>query len=632
MAIVNYLSVDFEASPRIIWIDTTASQSISAQNLVDTCMHLCALPANMDDAILLESSGKEYLVADGSVKVGLTITLNNAKIAFRSLGGPLWILCSIEGGNVVAVENVYNDPRIYIPVVHPTPFITIERVSSSSATLSDLDAIQYSSYGGGVSLDIINGQPGTVYPVGNQEFPSNNLADSVIIADTKGFKTIFVRESMSMDSGTDVSNFTLVGRSHVLTVLTIEDSLICPGLTIKNCNVTGILDGGTHIYQCSVGDLNYVNGNIYESGLYGLVTLGGNEEAVIANCFTVDQDSPLIIDMGGSGQDLALPNYSGIVTIKNLDSTSEEIGVGLNSGMVILDETLSAGSIIVSGVGILQDNSTGSAIVNTDGLMSKQTISEAVYDEIGTEIQYASYNGGVTIDVENGVSGTDYNIGTPGNPSSNIPEAVIIARNNGFNKLYINGNITFGAGDIHDNFEVYGAQATHTSITIDSTASVTGSLFYDAVISGVLDGNSTFERCYIGDLEYLSGRIYLCTLVGTIILSGTSNVRIINCFDGLPGADSPVIDCGGAGRGLNIEGYTGGIRIKNKTGSDEASILIKNGNVILDNTVTNGNITVSGIGILENNASGSAKVYDHIIDKTILDNIDKKTKLIPGLM
>jgi hypothetical protein len=135
MSIVNYLSVDFDVSPRIIWIDTTSSTSISVQNLIDTCMHISALAANMDDAILLESSGKEYLVADGSVKVGLTVTLNNAKIAFKSLGGSDWILCSIEGGNVVAVEDIYTSPRVYIPVVHPTAFITVERVSSSSATL-----------------------------------------------------------------------------------------------------------------------------------------------------------------------------------------------------------------------------------------------------------------------------------------------------------------------------------------------------------------------------------------------------------------------------------------------------------------------------------------------------------------
>jgi hypothetical protein len=61
MGVVNYLSVDFDVSPRIIWIDTTLSTSISVQNLIDTCSHMSASAANMDDAVLLESSGKEYL-------------------------------------------------------------------------------------------------------------------------------------------------------------------------------------------------------------------------------------------------------------------------------------------------------------------------------------------------------------------------------------------------------------------------------------------------------------------------------------------------------------------------------------------------------------------------------------------
>jgi hypothetical protein len=70
----------WELSPRIIQIDAP-STSISIQDLIDTCSHLCSQPANIDDDVLLESSGKEYLIEDGSVKVGLTVTLNNAKIA-----------------------------------------------------------------------------------------------------------------------------------------------------------------------------------------------------------------------------------------------------------------------------------------------------------------------------------------------------------------------------------------------------------------------------------------------------------------------------------------------------------------------------------------------------------------------
>ncbi len=380
MAIRNYVSVDFTVSPRIIWIDTTSSTSISVQDLIDTCMTISAQAANMDDAILLISSGKEFLTADGSVKVGLTVTLNNAKIGFVSLGGPAWILCSIEGGNVVAVEDIAADPRVYTDVVHPTAYITVERVSSSSATLADIEAIQYGSYDGVVSLDVINGQAGTAYPLGNQEYPVSNITDAVSIANSRGFKTIFVRESMTIDSGTNLHDFKLIGRSMCNTEIIIEPAVQCSTVTIENCDISGTLDGEVTISGCHVGDLTYVNGHIEDSGLYGTIILGGNEAAIFSRCFTPDQNNPAIIDMGGSGQNLAMPNYSGIVTIRNLDSTSTDIGIGLNSGMVIMENTVVAGGVVgISGIGVLLDYST--AAVSSDSLLNNQGIADAIWDE-----------------------------------------------------------------------------------------------------------------------------------------------------------------------------------------------------------------------------------------------------------
>jgi len=250
--------------------------------------------------------------------------------------------------------------------------------SNNSSGLISSPAIEYSSFGGGVTIDIVNGVAGTIYPRGTIETPVNNLADAKLIADFRGFDTFFINKSMEIGNGIDLSDFTFVGKSHVKTIITMDSSPILNDITIENCNITGILDGGTHINRCSVGDITYVNGHIHDSGLYGTIVLGGNDEAVIANCFTLDQDSPPIIDMGWNGQDLAMPNYSGIVTINNLNSDTEEIGVGLNAGMVILSETVSAGTIIISGTGLLMDNTTGTANVNSQGLINNSTIANSV--------------------------------------------------------------------------------------------------------------------------------------------------------------------------------------------------------------------------------------------------------------
>jgi hypothetical protein len=169
---------------------------------------------------------------------------------------------------------------------------------------------------------------------------------------------------MILDAGTNIENFTLIGKSSTSTYIGIDTSALCSNINIERCNVSGTLDGGILINDCNIGNLAYVSGHIHNCGLYGTISLAGDEEAVIEGSFMIDQDNSPIIDMGGSGQDLAMPNYSGSVTIRNLFSATEEIGVGLSSGIVTLEDTITAGSITIAGAGGIVDNSTGTAAMS----------------------------------------------------------------------------------------------------------------------------------------------------------------------------------------------------------------------------------------------------------------------------
>ncbi len=404
------MALSFDKVNKIITV-LTPDTEITIQNLLNSIREWENELTSMDVPVIASCAGKEPL--GGGVVVGLTLTLlDDWQLAFEARSGPSYVQCTVSGGNIVAT-NVNG-------AIYPTAFTQVLVTASSSATQSDLDAIQYSSYGNGISIDVNNGVSGTAYPIGNQEYPVDNLSDAIIIANNKGFKTLFIRESMTLDSGTDISDFTIIGRSHVKTIITIDTSALCEGITIKNANVTGVLDGGTHLVDCSVGSINYVNGHIHHCGLYGNLLLGGNEKAVIENCFTVDQDSPPEIDMGGSGQSVSLPNYSGLLTINNLSSASEEIGIGLSAGMVVLSNTITAGTVIVGGSGLLVDEQgtiirtsiwNGGVNVNVDGLVNTTTITNAVWESVEAEIlKKMTYNkvvpDGDYIDIyeDNGVS------------------------------------------------------------------------------------------------------------------------------------------------------------------------------------------------------------------------------------
>jgi hypothetical protein len=351
-------------------------------------MHLSALPANMDDAILLESSGKEYLVADGSVKVGLTVTLNNAKIAFKSLGGPDWILCSIEGGNVVSVEDIYTSPRVYIPVIHPTSYISVERVSSSSATLSELAAVQYASYGGGVTVDIVNGVPGTAYNIGTIENPVNNIPDAITIANERGFEKFHIHNNLTLGVGHSVDGFEFVGHSPSKTTIIIESGASTAGCEFQECTVSGILDGNAILEHCKINTLNYVNGEIRNSNLIGPITLGGGSDSLFKNCGSSIPTAPPIIDMGGTGRNCIFHDYSGAAHFKNMTG-SNYIGGQLDGGKIILDPTIISGSVIVLGIGLLIDTlenhiPTGTwngGVTIKNYLVSADTVASAVWTD-----------------------------------------------------------------------------------------------------------------------------------------------------------------------------------------------------------------------------------------------------------
>jgi hypothetical protein len=148
---------------------------------------------------------------------------------------------------------------------------------------------------------------------------------------------------------------------------------------VQSCKIeNSTLDGDVNFVDCDIEDCTYLNGHIESCGLMGTITLGGTRESVFTNCYTPDQDNPPTINMGGTGNDLAMPNYAGLITVTNLSDSTSEIGIGLLAGAVTLDSTITAGTVIVSGVGVCQDNSTADS-VDVSALLSTTSIASSVW-------------------------------------------------------------------------------------------------------------------------------------------------------------------------------------------------------------------------------------------------------------
>ena len=240
------------------------------------------------------------------------------------------------------------------------------------------DAIEYSSYGGVVSIRIGSGNAGTKYPVGNKEYPVDNVKDAVDIAIEKGFDTLSLLGSMTLGIGDDVSDMIIKGTNPMTSILTVLPEAITNNLYVRDLYFTGTLDGGAILRDCVVGDVNYFNGYIEHCALTS-ATIHVNGVAVIMNCSAgATCISPPVINLNDAAG-LAIREYNGNLHLTEKHNTGA-CQVGMN-GIVSFDTTVDTGNVILYGdVWIQGDRGTAPFEVIDYSSATKEEIAQAVHE------------------------------------------------------------------------------------------------------------------------------------------------------------------------------------------------------------------------------------------------------------
>lgn len=474
----------------------------------------------------------------------------------------------------------------------------------NSAGLVHSSAIEFGEYADGIYVDVANttgrARSGQIYPTGTLRQPTDNLADCMVIATAKGIGIINVIGDLTINSGAGYQDMVFRGQSRTKSSLTVNTAANVTNCEFLECDLQGTLDGGSTVKDSYVGTLNYVNGQITNCGLYGTITLDGSEEAVLANCYTIDQDNPPIIDMGGVGQDLAMPNYSGIVTIKNLTSDTEEVGVGLTGGMIILDSTVTAGTIIISGVGIIVDNSTGTADVNTDGLLNKELITKTQWDT-------------VWLDTGSGNSGTAFPNGTASSPVDNITDALAIASANSIMKIHIHGSITL-TGAVNG-YTIESHSTDSASVNMNGQ-SVSSTAFKSVTLTGSASGHFDAIDCNLpSGFTNINCSLDNCTMAGTFVVASGETLNADRCTS----SSGMVVNLNGDGN-AGFANYSGIIVAANMTNAGSQFAVTGYYVATLMNTITAGNVYIAGVGILTDNSAG-ATVTERTLPSTVWDEL-----------
>jgi hypothetical protein len=236
-----------------------------------------------------------------------------------------------------------------------------------------LSTLLQAAYGGLVHVDVINGQVGTSIPLGTRGRPVNNFADALLIAEANSLRGIQVMESATLSAGNFASGFIFYGDSPTVTTLTLEAGVDVQDCGFQNMTIEGVMDGDNTFRECIINNISYTNGTIVECALQGTITLGGNAQCSILDCWSnvagAGAGQFAEVDMGGAGNSLVVRNYSGGLGLKNY-SGGGDVSMDFSSGRIVVESTVTAGSLTVRGIADVVDNSTGTAVI-TDATVNE---------------------------------------------------------------------------------------------------------------------------------------------------------------------------------------------------------------------------------------------------------------------
>jgi len=239
---------------------------------------------------------------------------------------------------------------------------------SNSAGLQDAEALQAGSFDNRVTLDTTSSFTGTTFPTGTAKFPVNNLADARLIAEDRGLRIIRIMTSMSFTSGDFSPGYTFEGVSPVVTTVTLAAGVNITKCTFHNMTIEGVMDGQNTIKDCHTLDITFFNGAIHESALSGTITLSGGVEATIFDCWSNVAGGGLldfpVINMGGSGNQLAMRGWDGGLGISGGTGGIEGSSVDFDSGRITFDATNTGSTFTVRGIADVVDNSAGMTVID----------------------------------------------------------------------------------------------------------------------------------------------------------------------------------------------------------------------------------------------------------------------------
>jgi len=173
--------------------------------------------------------------------------------------------------------------------------VNVNQVSvraSNSAGLVSLPDVEFSTFEGGVWIDVNATTTGTAHPAGTRRAPVNNLADARLIADFRGLKQYFISGTIVITGNHD--NFTFKGSGGILKdTIVFSGSPSIDGARIVEVTVTGSVDAASE-YQmedCFITNLTNINGLLLDCAIDGANTMSAGAVTLLSKNLSATQSA-----------------------------------------------------------------------------------------------------------------------------------------------------------------------------------------------------------------------------------------------------------------------------------------------------------------------------------------------------
>lgn len=482
--------------------------------------------------------------------------------------------------------------------------------SNNSAGMTSAPALEYASYNNCVTIDVFSSYSGTDYPIGTLQKPVNNLVDAIFIATYRGFSIISFLSDFTFDNSY-YSEYTFKGVGKNFTTLTFNNTVL-NSCVFENCKLTGTLDVNSVIEasNCFVNNLLNVSLTANDCVFFGITSLTNNGNTNLYNCYDgIPGIGKPTINVN-TCTSLGIWNYQGALHLAHVETPGTVISFMIAQGRLFVDETDTSGNIIVKGMGDVF-GSTAGTVLDLEGLITKASISEAVWDEplvnhiipgsTGSTTAISKFEGMVHIDSVLGNNSIIFPTGTHSYPTNNLDNALIIDSIYGFKRYHVKNSLNISQTISFCSFTAATSFATDNINFNNQIMSHVG--FYNVTVSGTIQAGHAlaFYNCFVENVDNASGELYGGRLSGLLkvapgdVLSGVEVV-----FEG----DYTTIDLqNAANTTVSLDINSGIVTFINSVDSCLIELNLRGGEVVLDASCVGGDFYAEGYGTLYNESN-----------------------------